>query len=446
MSTTSDHPREGQRRSPWWRPILEGAALEDARLVIGQIAERLTATSLQPDDFSLANGRTGIALLFAYLAVSGPSLGIPPEVCDGWRARAEDLLSAAIAALGEQTWGPGLYFGFAGVAWAAQHITELWPAEAEADGDDDLNAEIDQAVLEVLEASGASHDYTLASGLVGLGVYARERWPRPAARRCVELIVDRLGALAQPGPQGLCFPTPSDALFMRSRSQFPDGASDLGMSHGMAGILAFLANARPGLAPPHAETARAIMQGSAPWMIAQQHAPPHHYSRFPGYAAPPRPPQPASFGWCSGDPGVILSLVAAARSVGDARTEAEVLGLARSAARVPGDQTLDPGLCHGAAGVGHIFNRLYQATRDEVFLGAARAWFGQALDFRRSRTDEGVVGYVAWTQDNNGPGVWTSEEGFLRGAAGVALALLGAATPIEPAWDRIAVTSLEVAR
>jgi lantibiotic biosynthesis protein len=37
---------------------------------------------------------------------------------------------------------------------------------------------------------------------------------------------------------------------------------------------------------------------------------------------------------------------------------------------------------------------------------------------------------------------WRADPGFLTGSSGVGLALLAAATPVEPEWDRILLTDL----
>ena len=70
---------------------------------------------------------------------------------------------------------------------------------------------------------------------------------------------------------------------------------------------------------------------------------------------------------------------------------------------------------------------------------AGRAWFARALGARRPGI--GVGGYVAWSFDRAGNGGWVAEPGFLTGAAGVGLALLAAATPLEPRWDRLLLAS-----
>ncbi|HEX8826294.1 MAG TPA: lanthionine synthetase LanC family protein, partial [Archangium sp.] len=95
----------------------------------------------------------------------------------------------------------------------------------------------------------------------------------------------------------------------------------------------------------------------------------------------------------------------------------------RAAARLP-EQTrvTDAGLCHGAAGLGHLLNRVAQATGDEALAEAARRWLGRAVELWRPSHEEGP--------------------GLLTGAAGTGLALLAAVGEAAPGWDRVMLASL----
>jgi hypothetical protein len=116
--------------------------------------------------------------------------------------------------------------------------------------------------------------------------------------------------------------------------------------------------------------------------------------------------------------------------------ERAALEIAREAARRPAEQAgvNDAGICHGAAGLGHVYNRLYQATREPLFKEAATAWFARTLEMRRP--GEGVAGYLAW---NSLPGQeelgWVADGSLLTGAAGIALTLLAACHSSRPSWD-----------
>ena len=100
----------------------------------------------------------------------------------------------------------------------------------------------------------------------------------------------------------------------------------------------------------------------------------------------------------------------------------------------------DAGLCHGAAGVGHLFNRMFQATGEERLAEAARLWFERTFTFQAP--GEPIAGFRAWEVGIEGNPGWRPDAGFLEGAAGVGLALLGAVSGVEPAWDRVLLVSL----
>jgi hypothetical protein len=102
---------------------------------------------------------------------------------------------------------------------------------------------------------------------------------------------------------------------------------------------------------------------------------------------------------------------------------------------------VDAGLCHGAAGLAHIYNRAWQATGDGFFAEAARAWLGRALAMRQE-IEGAPHGFTAFLPGRDGKLAWMPDAALLTGAGGVALALMAAATAVEPCWDRILLVSL----
>ena len=118
--------------------------------------------------------------------------------------------------------------------------------------------------------------------------------------------------------------------------------------------------------------------------------------------------------------------------------------IAHRAARCPVEKSgvVDGGLCHGAAGVAHLFNRLFQATGDEVLKRAACLWLSRTLEMHQP--GKGIAGFPKGAPDSSPKDEprWSAELGILEGAAGVALALLAGITDIEPQWDRVMLTSI----
>jgi lantibiotic modifying enzyme len=410
-----------------WQPILEGELAERAYDTIQVIAGGVRASQGEVGA-SLAAGHAGMALLFRYLEAAEPTGGH-----GRWARR---FLEQAVDAVENVPMGTSLYAGFSGVAWVAQHLQGR-SSDGEPDGED-VNEAVDQAVLEHLDRSPWRWDYDLVRGLVGLGAYALERLPGPIAKAILTLVIERLAEIAVPAGEGLTFYTPPV-------DEYRSGYHDLGVAHGVAGISALLGAAcAAGIAE---ERARPLLRGVLRWLWAQRlpkerwHQDPS--SIFPAVVGPDFEPEPSRTAWCYGDLGIAVAVLLSARSSGEPEWEARALWLARHVAERPAERTgvVDAGLCHGAAGLGHLFNRLFQATRDEEFRDSARLWFARALDLPASARSH--AGALADTPLEDGEArERTPDPGVLTGASGIALALLGATTPIEPSWDRMMLMSL----
>ena len=67
----------------------------------------------------------------------------------------------------------------------------------------------------------------------------------------------------------------------------------------------------------------------------------------------------------------------------------------------------------------------------------------QLLGVEMRRPNRGIAGFLAYMPRPNRPNEkrWIAAPGILEGAAGIALALLAATTPVEPEWDRMLLLS-----
>lgn len=414
-----------------WNPLLSGA-VRDRALLSAAALMRLMASAevVGPRSASLASGSAGLAVCHAVAAQAGHG------------ERSGDLaaasLDSAIEVLASRPLSLSLYSGFPGIAWAADLIGRLLPGPAgdrdDGDRDDgDRNDDIDQALAAAVARYPASGPYDLIDGLTGVGSYALARWPRPAAAECLAAVVGQLASRARADAGGVCWPTPAAALPSHLRQRYPGGAVDTGVAHGMAGVLPLLARACAlGVGE---DTARPLLEGAVRWLLG-------HLADSPGGATAPAlvavgvAPTPARSAWCYGDPGVALALLLAARDVGEPDWELAGTELALRAASRPSELTgvTDAGLCHGAAGLAHLFARMHQLTARPELAAAAVSWTVCTLDMCGPVTEGGgglVCGpSAAW----NGPGV-------LEGAAGIALALMAACLPAEPEWDQMLLVS-----
>lgn len=376
-----------------WRALLDGSDADRARARVAAIVSDVRA---------LAEERTTLvahelALLEAYAA--GEQL--------------ERFVDESARDLREHPLRPALWGGVLGIGFVLAHLT-----------DTELD-ELDEHVLEQLDQPRWSGSFDLIDGLVGIGVYARERGPRSSARACVARVVQHLNALAERRDDGITWFTSFDRLPNNEnvRALYPAGQTNVGVAHGTPGVLSFLARLRDAANQP-------TIASATRWLLAQRF-PDDGRACFPGVLAPGHDSVPPQCGWCYGDIGIATAFVAC----GDGELEQLALATARRVAARPVHAygIRAPGLCHGAAGVAHMFNRIHQATGDQVFADVSRVWFRITLDAAGSG---GIGGYQS-TRTSDGTPMKVDDPGLLNGATGVALALHAACSTTEPAWDRL---------
>ena len=312
----------------------------------------------------LQDGAAGIAILHA---------------ARGERDAARELVDRAEDALADIPLPLGLFTGVAGIAWCADQVRALLGEE-----DAERNEPVDEVLLAHLDRPSWPFDYDLASGLVGFGLYGLARGKRAIAERALH----HLAGFAREDGDGIGFFTGPALLPRHQREVAPDGFYNLGVAHGGAGAVGFLA----GCVAADIAGARALLEPAVSWLLARRTP-----AGFPlGYGVD----SPTTDGWCHGAPGIALVIDAAGRAAGTSGW----CDAARSIALEAAARTRDAGgggLCHGAAGLGCIYRELGRGDEQLAAAGARLLARAAAL--------------------HDAP----SDPGFLTGAAGSALAQVG---------------------
>jgi len=407
-----------------WEPILNGELADEARAAVRAITDALD--QIEP----ARRWPTDEALLWAYVAGAFDD------------AQTASRYDAAIATFQEQLEAPfssfRLYGGLAGAGWVLAHVT---------DDASEFLGEVDLTLTRALsDPWPKGHD--LISGLTGVGVYfvERLRGGGEGARPGLARVIEQLAATAETLPDGVAWLSSPSFLPPWQVEVSPAGHYDVGVAHGVPGVAAFLgivaALDDPALASVAAR-ARELCPPVARWIgsCAQPAAP---RGRYPSWVQPgQQDPGRSRAAWCYGDPGVAIAMWSVATRTGADATPWRELAL--ECTQRPPELTgvVDPSLCHGAAGLAHLYNRFFQASGDERFRRAARDWFERTLAMRRP--GEGIAGFLG--QRPRQPGVddtlvYQAVPDFLDGAAGVALALLAGLAHEEPGWDRLMLCDL----
>lgn len=380
------------------------ALIDDADGRVQAVIDEILV-ALAPRACRTLNEAVDRALLHAYLEVEDEGAALAAVI---------DVLASGGHTL-------GLYGGMARVGWALAHLSEGEAADAVHDV---IAGAIDRA-LDV--ASYAEYD--LISGLCGFGVYALERGD--AGLRLANRVLDHLERTARPAESGLFWHTPPELLPAWQREQAPDGYHNLGLAHGIAGVVGLMARyTSRGI---EVERAAVLLGGAMAHLLD---VPPRAagVARFPSWL-PASEPTRMRVAWCYNDLGVSAALLSAAHSTGNIAWQAEAIDVALACAACPVAESgvRDAGLCHGALGNAHIFNRLWQATRVEALRVAACNWLDHGLAMRNARP---IAGFPA-ARIEGGAIQWDADPGLLMGATGVALMLSAAITHgAEPRWDR----------
>ena len=416
-----------------WRPILGGEEAQAAVALAEEIAVAIAPPKAVRDavgpleskspgslSVSLAYGWPGTALFLAYLAkATGESR------YGDWAA---DHLEAAVELVARLRLAPGLFFGFSGVAWAMSQVSRTLFGEV----DSTMLAEIDEGLLTALDVDRWTDHFELMHGLVGFGVYALERLPDPAGKQCLERLVHHLARVGDARQIGRAWRTRPEHLPPDRREARPSGDDNLGLAHGQLAVVSILAGAA---ARQTDATAGLLLTEAVSWLLAQRLDTGRR--GFPAETTGPGSERPSGrLAWCYGDAVNAHVVLVAAQVLGRSDWEAEARRLALACASSPSRpfEIDNAGICHGCAGVAHVFARLWQITGEEVLARTGRAWIQSLLRLRREGS--GIAGFSFQEWDTRrSMNQLRALPGVLNGAAGVGLALLAAATSSPPDWD-----------
>ncbi|MCB9296886.1 MAG: hypothetical protein H6559_27775 [Lewinellaceae bacterium] len=271
-------------------------------------------------------------------------------------------------------------------------------------------------------------NYDFLHGALGSAMYFNERGLHSdGVREQLEEIIDWL--LAFQDEWGGWLKKDTTGVVERENTEY--WYYNLGLSHGIPGILSILGLAYRLKVRP--QEARSAAYKGLRWLREQELQ--EAGSLFPYYVACDKTSPPSRLGWCYGDLGIALCLLNLSISFEDDILRDEAIRIAKhSAGRKEEAERLEVNhLCHGTAGISHIFNRFYQHTGHEVFRQAALYWLGELLR-RASPADSSMPFRNIITVDYKKQTV--DDFGLLEGLAGIGLMLIASLGNAEPHWDR----------
>jgi lantibiotic biosynthesis protein len=376
------------------------------------------------DRGGLAGGDIGLAVLAAALEECHPG--------EGWGEAGISCLQKAVASATSRD--ASLYSGLAGLAYAGHLL----------DRSDGFGLRVSEKVEPVLlrrtaqqvEAVRAitrrdsTSVFDLISGLTGQCVYLLSAASGAAQAAGQEAISALVWLLRPGGDEGLhwaCAPPG------RRAGRASAVSLNLGLAHGMPGVLALLSIAE--LSGRSAPGALEAVEWNAGWLLRNitddSYGP--NWPAMRDLEPQPTRPYPRA-AWCYGAAGLGRALMLAADALGDRPLKATGASLLVTSYRRLAHSLVQAGagFCHGLSGVLYL---LAQAAADYPSAALERARSALLGHLISMYDDDLKFGFSFPAVDN--PARDSQHPGLLTGAAGVALALMKAATGRPLGSDRV---------
>lgn len=328
------------------------------------------------------------------------------EICEREALAVSRFAEEVQEELGGPTKGMSLFYGLPNTAWTISHLCD----------DEDVLTLLDERLTVVVAGPRPwfGH-YDLVGGLVGMAVYMLERAKGPDGN--LRALAELLASLCERNTDGAKWHTRPELLPTFQRQICPTGFSNCGMAHGSAGVVAAL-NWICDLFPDYA----GLRDDAVRWLVRQ-----YGSNGFPSWICDGLP-KPARVAWCYGDPGVTMALLGA----GIRGLQIDGLSeMIRSWMSRPDTGCIDAGFCHGAVGLAHIANRMFQATGEDLHRRVALEWLRRVLAYRSP--GRGIAGFLAFDGSEKR---WGPDPSLATGAVGIGLGLLASVTSLVPRWDR----------
>jgi class I lanthipeptide synthase len=390
---------------------------------------------------SLADGYPGLLILFVILYERGILTENKEKVIHRYIVKIKESIENA------ENFDLSLFSGIAGACFSLKFAVaqENRYARLLETLNSFLLKHTEKIYLEPLRASidqkqpCLSNHYDLIQGICGVGCYTLYSSEDPLFRNLTENIVRILVDFCKPlQTEGVTVPgwyvAENDILNTSSAFTRPKGNFNLGLAHGICGVLALLANAY--LKGIIVEGQKETIQKISDWIckksfrdekdtIRWSHTVPWEEEVGKGYIHPQKPCRDA---WCYGVPGVARSLLFAGHALQDKNLVdfalQAFLGVFK---RSQADWKLSgPTLCHGIAGLLLLTHGVSQESPDIDFRPQIDMLKEILLTYYNPHHP---FGFQDIEHGFNGEDIVVNRAGFF-GAAGVLLTLLTIAGPI----------------
>jgi len=371
------------------------------------------------DSIGLLGGKTGLSLALLLYAVHSKERKCKKE----W----EKILEAVFDKI-EQSDSYVFTFcnGLAGIGWMLEYLEQKGYHECDTNV---LLEDFDLVLSNVLDIEMQRGNYDFLHGALGIVYYFISRiTKREDVSQVLQKFVIQLHALSEKHSTDAI---KWDSIINREKDR---KKYNISLSHGMSSIAVILSKLYA-INRMDKEMIKSLLQGCINYILEQEIDKDKYGSFFPNIAIESiEQLQGSRLAWCYGDLGIAMALWQAGIALRNEMWKNKALEVLLFAAEkrrgLEVNMIIEAPLCHGTAGIGHIFYRMWWNTRLPEFKNAADYWFEQTI--KMSIFADGLAGYKTWYGEEKG---WVNSYGLLEGIVGIGLALMSYYYETEPTWD-----------
>ncbi len=392
----------------------ENEIKEKIKIKLDQIAEEIY---LMPDknDIGLLTGNSGIVLFLAYYSKFNNDAKYAHKI--------SELIGENLKIIEEGYNYDSFCSGITGFLWSLTHLVKYNFLDKEETLD--ILNETDEFIYKCMMTNVDAKKFDFMHESIGIGIYFLERVKdNPMSKKYLEDLINGLELSCEKEEDG--------GLKWVSYNHTENKlVFNLSLSHGIASIIEFLGKAYK--KNIYKEKVKFLLNGSIKFLLNHIKDPLLNGSYFPSWVYDNEAMEKSRLGWCYGDLGIAMVLYQTGEILkDDSLKEISIKIMTFNSERriLKSEYVVDAGICHGTAGIAHIFNRMYKYTGKEKYKETSDFWLKETL--KMARFEDGVAGYKAWHSTVTS---WVKEYGILEGVAGVGLSFISAISDVEPSWD-----------
>jgi len=359
-----------------------------------------------------------MALFYHYLNTITPN--------SKYENKLEEIINSILFDLKDKEIELSLSKGITGIAWLLCHFKKKNVLKISTSN----LTHLDKLIANASKIEAAKKNIDLFSGIIGSSVYFTERFSSLNTKKNIQDVLNFLIYIKKEDKKGTRWLDYN--LMVRSQSPkinehllLPEliykEDCNLGLAHGIPAVLQvlslFIKN------DINNDKAFILLKNSLKWFLSIQNKKhPFFNNTLSGLKK-----VNAKLGWCYNDLSISLILINIAIIINDEKLKLNAIKMAESTTKININEALvdDPFFCHGASGIAHIYNHIYQLTKQTVFFDAAIYWYDQL--------------FIMLNDLNNNNFSKTKSlypEGLLSGISGVGLVLISSISNQQLSWDK----------